>query len=88
MQRYAQWFRSLERYALQSDGELVNLRIPAELLWLPQRTGNVDRPPNRRIAGDALHMEGAEKGSDIEVSQDQLGLSLKVAVQGGLAFDL
>ena len=71
MQRCAQRSRSLERDALQGDGELVDLRVSAELLWLAQRTGNVDRSPNRRIAGDALHMKGAQKGSDIEIGQDQ-----------------
>jgi hypothetical protein len=72
MQRCAHRARSLERDALQGDGELVDLRVPAELLRLPQRAGQVDRAPNRRIAGDTLHMKGAQKGSDVEVGQHML----------------
>ena len=56
----------LERNALQSDGELVDLRVPAELLGLPQRTGHVDGASDRRISADALHMKCPQKGRDIE----------------------
>ena len=81
MQRCAQRSRRLERDALQSDGELVDLRVSAELLRLAQRTGHVDRAPNGRIAADTLHMKGAQKGRDIEVGQHHVGLGLKVAMQ-------
>jgi hypothetical protein len=88
MQRCPQRSGCLERNSLQGDGELVDLRVSAELLRLPQRTGHVDRAPNGRIAGDTLHMKSAQDGGDIEVVQYDVCLRLKVATQGRLAFDL
>ncbi len=88
MQRRANGALTLERDALQGDGELIDLRIPAELLRLAQRTGNVDGASDRRVAGNCLHMKGTQKGRDIEVGQDQVGLGLKVSVQLCLALDL
>ena len=88
VQRCPQRFRGLQRDALKGNGELVDLRVSAEQLWLPQRAGEVDGPGDRRIAGDTLHMKGAQHGSDIEIGQDQVGLGFKVAIQSCLAFDL
>ena len=78
----------LECNALQRDAELIDLRVPAELLRLAQRASHVDRAPNRRIAADTLHMKCAQERRNIEVGQFRVGLGIEVAMQLRLAINL